>query len=239
MTIKIMTYNIMHGLDFLLWQEQDKKVINLDKIGDIIKNINPDIIGLNEVYNSSDMNQVQYLAERLGYSYYYFGRSITLKNGTFYGNAIISRYPIAYFKVNEIPAPEFRALNRHYEARTILEATLIIGDLSVKCFVAHFGLSGDERRMATDTLLRLAKENKDMPLIAMGDFNMDDDPLLVEIKSFFDDCNLCKKENTFCLRGKECKIDHIFTKNFRIVKEGAERYVASDHYPLWMTIERK
>ena len=65
MHVKVMTYNIQHGLDYLKLLNKER-FIDLDKICNIIKDENPDIIGLNEVYNDIDnlktTNQVKYIA---------------------------------------------------------------------------------------------------------------------------------------------------------------------------------
>ena len=48
----LMTYNIMHGLDYIKLLQKER-IIDLDKIIEIIKEYNPDILALNEVYNDT------------------------------------------------------------------------------------------------------------------------------------------------------------------------------------------
>ena len=51
--MKIMTFNIQHGLDYKLRLEGIRKV-NFEKIVEIINTYKPDIVSFNEVYNTGD-----------------------------------------------------------------------------------------------------------------------------------------------------------------------------------------
>ena len=74
MQIKIMTFNIQHGRDFI------KRDINLPMMADVIRNQQADIIGLNEVRGKGThvdyQEQAQIIGEDLGF-YYYFVRRLT------------------------------------------------------------------------------------------------------------------------------------------------------------------
>ena len=75
--LKVMTYNIQHGIDHLHRLKTKELIVDLDKVIDVIKSINPDILTLNEVYNAPEFgNQAMAIANKLGY-YYYFGSAGT------------------------------------------------------------------------------------------------------------------------------------------------------------------
>ena len=150
MNIKIMTYNIQHGLDYKKLLNKER-VIDLDKIVNILKKYNPDIIALNEVYNDNEIiittRQVNYIAEKLGYKYFSFGKSITLNNGIEYGNGFISKYPILNVLVHKIPDPVIKDENAYYESRIIMEVDVNIENENIKCFLTHIGLANKEKEL--------------------------------------------------------------------------------------------
>ena len=51
--MKIMTFNIQHGLDYLLRLQGIRKV-NFEKIAFLINEYKADIVSFNEIYNSGD-----------------------------------------------------------------------------------------------------------------------------------------------------------------------------------------
>ena len=108
MNFRIMTFNIQHGLNFIKLLNKER-VIDLDSVVNTIKENNVDVVGLNEVYNDVNnvvtVEQAKYISEKLGYNYYYFGQSITIKETIGYGNAIISKYPLSNFVVHKIEDP--------------------------------------------------------------------------------------------------------------------------------------
>ena len=154
--MKIMTYNIQHGIDYIHRLKTKEVVINLDKIAEIIKKENPDIIGVNEVYDAPVAyleNQTKAIAEKIGY-YYYFGKAISIKGG-YYGNAILSRYPFKEIKLISIPDPKVKDEDAYYETRSMINAKINTDDKQYNVFVSHFGLAKTEQINAINTL----KEN--------------------------------------------------------------------------------
>ena len=119
----LMTYNIMHGLDYIKLLQKER-IIDLDKIIEIIKEYNPDILALNEVYNDTKgVNQAELIASKLGYNYY-FGKSINLGNSLLYGNALLSKYKIESPKTIKIPDVLVHDENVYYESRIIIKAKI-------------------------------------------------------------------------------------------------------------------
>jgi endonuclease/exonuclease/phosphatase family metal-dependent hydrolase len=87
LTFRVMTYNVHQGFDV-------GDIPALDRIADTISHEGPDVVVLEEVVRGwliDDQHDVLgYLAGRLGFGYVY-GPTI----GDLYGNAILSRYPLA------------------------------------------------------------------------------------------------------------------------------------------------
>lgn len=240
MHVKVMTYNIQHGLDYLKLLNKER-FIDLDKICNIIKDENPDIIGLNEVYNDIDnlktTNQAKYIADKLGYPYFYFGKSILLKNNIEYGNAIISKYPIEKSIIRKIDDPVVKDENVYYESRIIIENNIKINDEIIKVLVTHFGLAKSEQNLATQKLLSLINDNN--KYIVVGDFNMEEDnENIIKIKKVLNDSTYLLETNklTFPSLNPKIKIDYIFTKKIKMESFKVIQKISSDHFPCVLII---
>lgn len=234
--MKIMTYNIQHGIDYIHRLKTKEVVINLDKIAEIIKNENPDIIGLNEVYDAPVAyleNQAKEIAEKIGY-YYYFGKAISIKGG-YYGNAILSRYPFKEIKLISIPDPKVKDEDAYYETRSMINAKINIDDKQYNVFVSHFGLAKTEQINAINTL----KENINGldSVIFMGDLNMEpNNDNLKEISKWLNTYNTVKK--SFPSNDPKIRIDYIFlSRDIKCLKSEVLDVVFSDHLPVVAIIE--
>lgn len=229
MQIKVMTFNIQHGRDFI------KRDINLFMMADVIRNQKADIIGLNEVRGKGTHIDYQAQAEIIGKNlgfYYYFGKAIDLPQGP-YGNAIISRFPLTEIETIIIPDPEIKDEKvLCYETRCIIKAKIV--ELNLTVLISHFGLAQSEQRNAIATLTReLAKIEG--PCIFMGDLNMTpEDEKIKQIEQYLTDASAKLQGNklSFPSINPERKIDYIFGNEFvEIVAAEIPEIVASDHFP--------
>lgn len=240
MDIKIMTFNIQHGLNFIKLLNKER-VIDLDKIVETIKEQQAEIIALNEVYNDIDHKvtneQVKYLSNKLGYNYYYFGQSITIKETIGYGNAIISKYPLSNFIVHKIEDPVIKDEDVFYESRSIIECDLSISDEVIKIFVTHLGLAKSEQKNGIKKIIELIKNEK---TILMGDFNMqEDNDNIVLLSQYIDNSSylIDGEKETYPSNNPYMKIDYIFTKNLKVKDSKVVKKIVSDHFPIVNTIE--
>lgn len=227
-TIKVMTFNIQHGKDYI------KKDINLKLMSDVIKEENADIVCLNEVRGEGPhpdyCNQTKIIADYLNY-YGYFGQAIEFQNGK-YGNAIVSRYPFKKVETIAIPDPEIKDEDTLYETRCLIKAEF--EDPNLVVLATHFGLANSEQENA----LNVVKEEISkchLPLVFMGDLNMKPDNkrimeisrILIDTATVFDGEKL-----TFPSIEPNRKIDYIFvSKDIEIVSADIPNKVASDHLP--------
>lgn len=237
--MKVMSYNTMHGVDHMHRMKTKETIVNLDGIASVIAKYSPDIVGLNEMYDAPVKgleNQVGYLANKLGYNYYFAG-AIDIKGGK-YGNGLLSKYPIKKVEKVMIPDPVIKDEDAFYETRCIIKSVIEVEGIEYNVLVSHFGLAKKEQENATETLLN---EIKDMGnVIFMGDLNMtrDND----NIKDIEDKLNntLCDESLSFPSDNPQIKIDYIFTsKEIEYKASKILNDVFSDHLPHYVEILRK
>ena len=111
--IRILCYNIHHA------EGVDRK-LDLNRIGKLIKTVNPDVVALQEVdqnvRRTRNVNQPKVLSEITGLDVV-FGKNIPLQDGH-YGNVLLSRFEIQHYKNHQLPNFE------QGEQRGVIEATL-------------------------------------------------------------------------------------------------------------------
>ena len=86
-TVKAMTYNTYSG-----------RKQGIDKIAEVIKKENPDIVSLQEIERNTEINPwdtPRKLSELTGMKYYYFAHALDIPTGGDYGNVILSKYPVS------------------------------------------------------------------------------------------------------------------------------------------------
>ena len=225
--MKLMTFNTQHCKSYL------EQRINFDLMADAIKQCDPDIVGLNEMYDAGARPeftaQVETLAELAGYPYHVFAKAIDVGENNPYGNGLLSRVPVLRAEIIPIPDPEERTGTKFYETRCLLKAELENG---ITVLVTHFGLNPDEQKNAVETVVAHLTAQK---CILMGDFNMlPDDPLLAPIRArmkdtaeVFDTPKLSWPSDV-----PHEKIDYIFVSpDFEVIAADIPAIVASDHRP--------
>ena len=121
MKLKIATYNIAAGLNGDYFKKKNYYIS-----ADIIKHINADIIGLNEVGKPLPKeieDHTRFIARHCGYENYIFGEAAIYRSYP-YGNAILSRYPIDKSEVFPIKRHR-QLLPGIYEPRCVLTANIL------------------------------------------------------------------------------------------------------------------
>ncbi|KIL34401.1 hypothetical protein SD71_20500 [Cohnella kolymensis] len=166
--LKIMIYNMHHG------KGMDGQP-NLERIAKLVKEIDPDIIGFNEVdrffhKRSGFKDQFSWFCGELGLNCA-FGAAITRKKGDTireYGNALFSRFPIVSHTNHGLRARRLTIS----EPRSVLEAGIDLGGKQLlKVFLSHLSFIPILRRIQTELVVqRLEAESG--PSVLMGDFNM-------------------------------------------------------------------
>ncbi len=233
--IRLMSYNIQHGND-----HKGGTGINLEQIAEVIRALDPDIVGLNEVRGRGLRDdytaQAEELASILGY-HAWFARSIYVGGTEPYGNAVLSKRPIVSASITRIPDPIPR--DGRVESRTVLRAEIELPGGNFAAYVSHFGLSQAELEHAASTAITLVKDEP-LPFALMGDFNMTPDcPLLAPMfESLNSTSPYTDGKLSFPSDKPYEKIDYIFTsRKVHVISADIPALVASDHRPIYADVE--
>ncbi len=265
MKLRIMTYNICSGKDFRLDSnitDDGNAIYGISACTDVIKEISPDICGINEINDFSPeflgdivgetvADQTSYIAENSGLKYHRFGKAISFEGRGDYGNAVISKHPITASAAHLIPSPEVFDDFGYYESRGITEARIdLAGGITV--LQIHVGLNVSEKQNAIIKLCELI-DSIDTPIVLMGDFNMrPSDWILDKIRERLTDVtpdgegyihsfpSWDKTDNVseHLKSLNPCKIDYIFaSRHFKKLSCEVIKARASDHMPMLATLE--
>jgi endonuclease/exonuclease/phosphatase family metal-dependent hydrolase len=156
MLVRVATYNVhsCRGLDFRMSPE---------RIANVVAHTGAAIVALEEVRSE----QADAIAARLGF-HHVFGLADVL-DGHLFGNAILSRYPIAFSRNYPLGVPG-------REQRACLRADIEwpVPGMVLHVFAVHLGLNGAERRQQAARIASpeiLANVDLSGPRILLGDLN--------------------------------------------------------------------
>lgn len=242
MELRVMTYNILHGMDYPLWRTEKRAVIDLSKTAEVIRGGGADICGLNEVRGAGLTPEYTAQADAIGGYlgfHHVFGRSIYVGGTEPYGNGLVSRYPIASSEVIPIPDPIVDGrVPDGVESRSVLRCTFdFAGGKHLTVLATHFGLSLPERENAA-ALCRKLLETEENPTILLGDFNSTpDEGILWRLRRDYRSVGDFRK-CTFPTDNPNIRIDYIFL-NDRVAlrRHGIGPTSASDHLPVWADVQ--
>jgi len=155
--MRVATYNIHRGVG-------TDGVEDLDRIVAVLRELNVDLIALQEVgYRSrASLDVARHLAHSLG-ARLLPGITLTDERGH-YGNAVLTRLPIQTVQRFDISV-EGR------EARGVLVVSLTRHARTLRVMATHLGLSAAERRRQIDTILAALREQPLEVDLLLGDFN--------------------------------------------------------------------
>ena len=180
-TLKIATYNVENLFDLKKdgyeypeyipntkanWNAKTYK-IKLQNISKVIKDIDADIIALQEIESLQALKDLRYILKQKGLYYQYF--KIANKKNTTIKVAILSKVPFTYTK--EV------IVTSSYKYRNILEVKFNIKNRELYLFINHWkAKSGPEsqRIISAKALRKRLKEiGHDKNIVLLGDFNSD------------------------------------------------------------------
>lgn len=222
--MRIMSYNIhiCKGMD---------KELDIERIANVIKGVNPDFVGLQEVDSVAQRSDFVFQAKELGRltgMHYFFAPAKEHKTGGLYGiAALVKEEPIS-FKYIPLPGEE--------EVRTFL----ILEFKDYLLCNTHFSLRSNSRKESIE-IIRKAMAEYGKPAILTGDFNMS--PISEETKQMLSDWEVLSDTTrfTFPSTGPRRTIDYIWglkgCKYEVLSYEVLDEPVASDHQPLYADIK--
>lgn len=228
MKLNIVSFNTQHCLNYVTRQ------IDYEGVAKLIKELDADIVGLNEMRGEGDLPgyeaQMEKLAELTGY-HYFFAPAIMMGGTSPYGNGLLSRYPIKQAEKIMIPDPTEKTGKSYYETRCIIKAVIDVAE-GLTVMVSHFGLNDDERFNAVNTLLPVLEDKK---CVFMGDLNTTpEDPVLDGIRArMLDTAEVIGEDKLSFPSDKPVeKIDYIFTsRDIEVTYADIPEKIVSDHRP--------
>jgi len=251
--MRVMTYNIRHGLGNDPDDPEAFGEYDLDRVAEVIRRVGPDIVGLQEVdrFNprSLGVDQPAELGEMLGMDRC-FGANAFFDPGE-YGLAILSRFPM----VSSINTPLPSTMG--WEGRGLLEATIRVPDsgdvmiFNTHLQVGHEGTEAEaaQQRRAQAVMVAGRIRNLKGPVVLMGDFNAQPgDPELEPFDFLMDAWSVAGDGGpgltipSHPATEPEVRIDVIYVNNgFRVTSasvftKGPAPY-ASDHLPVVAELE--
>ena len=253
MQIKLGTYNVCHCADFNEpLQEDGRTFVSTERTAKLIKSLELDVFGLNEVFEQGPgeqySKQTEKIASTIGYEYYAFSVGCKMEwsdSVDVIGNAIVSKYPIKSVETTPVLAPNENERvpeqNLWYENRVIVKTVVSIKNIDIVFIATHFGLNKSERLRMVDSLIDIIN-TESRPIILMGDFNTSPDneelaPLLKKLNNVAETVGK-KYEKTFESSNPSVTLDYIFvTKNFKVVDFQVVNKILSDHFPITAVLE--
>lgn|SRR5690554_245073 len=234
-TIRVMTYNIHHANP-----PSQPDSIDIEAITRVIRNENPDLVALQEVdvftqRSGTELHQAREIARRLD-MHCYFGKALDYQGG-YYGNAVLSRYPILDSTVFELPPME----GVEAEVRNWTGIKISIEGNEMWFGSTHLDFQRGENNLDQSRRLVQHLEKIELPIIIGGDFNRTPDS---ETMAFFSDhfqltCSDCPP--TIPVTDPNRTIDHVIYRpkeRFTVAEHRVvdEQY-ASDHLPVIAVLE--
>lgn len=229
-TIRILAYNTHHGAGL-------DGVLDLERIGALIRSVNPDLVTLQEidqvVDRTGEVDQPQTYGELTGMEAL-FGEFMPYGGGR-YGMALLSRLPVSEWENILLPPGA--------EPRSTLAARVTLANSGREVWIAgiHFYRTEEERLAQARTTVEFFAE-EEIPVFLAGDFNSQPG---TAVMTFLEEewANPAKAGTpfTFPADGPEREIDFILVRpksGFRVLEYRVlDESVASDHRPILMQVE--
>lgn len=221
-TVRVVTYNIHHGLG------TDGRV-DIGRVTDTLSGTGGELIGLQEVDRclprSLFCNQARHMGRALGLRHI-FGAAIRRFPCGRYGNAILSRWPVAGFKSHLLPGGG--------EQRVLLEAEIEMGGAKIVFYCTHLGLKQKDRLKQAGAVLDLITA-KERPFILVGDFNAErhSPEFLLLSGVMLEATGMPGGFNTYPSPDPSVQIDFVFlSRHWEVVTSYTAASGASDHLAL-------
>ena len=232
-TVRVFTYNILHGATL-------NNDFDLEKIANVIKSVSPDLVALQEVDFQTNRAKKMDLVTELGKLTEMaplFGKAMKYDDGE-YGEGILSKFTFNQTKTHPLPhSPD-------HEPRAALAANVT---LSFDEEIVFVGTHLDHTRDQTDRINQAKKINeifKDtkLPSILAGDLNAtpESEPIKI-LTQFWVDATASNPEPTMPSSEPKSKIDYIMfypKERWRVIETKVIcDKVASDHCGLLVVLE--
>lgn len=216
----------------------------------LLKKYKPDIIFLQEIdlytKRAYNKNQIYTFSKYTGLQYRSMGTNIKYKNG-FYGDGILSRFPVEYSAnfLSPTTSPE-------HEQRGFLCNKISFGTVKLNLFSVHLSVFEEERILSSKALLRITSNiAKSEGIIIAGDFNVGVSKIgnhkyTFEEKNSYEEYEILKKKfhqmnncepTWFSKEGNGCIDTCFYSNGLKLHKFETIKTDLSDHSLLYMEFE--
>lgn len=228
-SIKLLSYNI-HRCTGLCRKQ------NIGRIASVIRDLQPDIVALQEVENHlgsrPESKQLSFLARRTGLTPV-AGPTLFRENSD-YGNAILARLPIQSIRRHDLSFS-------NKEPRGAIDVELSLCDKTLRVIGTHLGLKSGERHFQLNRLKNILRTSDTRPVILMGDMN-EWFPFGESVRFFHSYFGASPLRRTFPAIFPIFPLDRIFISPNRLLRNvqavrNLQARIASDHLPLLATLE--
>lgn len=224
-TIRVLAYNIHHG-------EGMDSVLDLERIGDLIRRVDPDLVALQEVDSMVQRTGLVDQAARLGAltgMEHRFGHFMPYQGGA-YGMAILSRLPI--LSTENLRLPDGAEPRSALAVRVELPRT----GTPLTFTGIHFYRT-EEERLAQATRLEALLDGRTGPVILAGDFNSQPgSPVMDHLRQGWHVVDKGDDRNTYPSFAPAREIDFLLLRpreRFEVLSEALlDEPVISDHRPM-------
>ena len=218
---------------------------SIEYIAKIAAQVNSDVITLQETHENSDgISHAGMLAEALGFEYWVNDThdESHIEKGQRFGQAIVSRFPIANHVFQPLPNPNLTVVKNGQEAHshnygiTTVEVSAPNGRVRVQTLhmpALHYYNVTPNMPVGKDILNTVGEsiEAPRCPTIIAGDYNLDSVAVLdlllgANHKGFRE----APANEVTTPKGK--RLDHIVYFGFEAVKLTVKNEVLTDHYPV-------
>lgn len=236
--VRFVTYNIRWGLG--------TDGVNLARTASVLNALDADVVLLTEVdvnwRRSGNVDQPAYLSHATNYPHSYYGPALKTwssgnGNPSYYGNLLLSRFPIV--RAETIVLPHAKGS----EPRAVIVADIVIDGEAVTVLGTHLGLSKSERMMQLEHVRHVAGTDTKRTVL-LGDFNarpesdeirrLTSDGRLVDTQAF-----MGVEENTFPYPEPYARIDYIFVSPDladSVISARPVHVGGSDHLPVTLDL---
>lgn len=198
-----------------LWNKKNYK-IKLQNISKVIKDIDADIIALQEIGSLQALKDLRFILKQKGLYYQYY--KIADKKPTAIKVAILSKIPFVYTKELSVTSS--------YKYRNILETKFKIDSKDLYVFVNHWKSKAGPESMRVISAKKLRKRvnqiGYDKNIILLGDFNSD----------YEEHIKFKRKRKHNNTNGKT-GINHILKTLKQNMKASETNYTKNNFYNIW------
>jgi len=216
----------------------------LAEIIELLRNLKPDIITLQEIHSDKKTNQAEIIANALGLEYVIsdFYADSHIEDGQSLGQAILSRFPITNHTFELFFNPFYETIWEdgskaisHDKGVTKCTVNVMGSSLDIKTLhlipFRRFNIdpqSNDAGAVLDDVQHKL--KNDSQSLLVQGDFNLDFSSLKAILPTFMQNMEEVIQNQPTTPNGR--KLDHIVFRGLSLEKSSALDSVLTDHYPV-------